>query len=268
MTQRIQPAAGDRRREIRRKRPRDCDGQGGVEQQDRGVTANRRKPRAFARVKTYLCPIGAATCPAYKRSSKAEGKRQEANTFDRTRPASALCLLPLGLPRNEGFIVWTARSVSSSPRSMIANASRNSASVIAQRRIREERVPANERVQALVAEMLAERLHLRRAAVERRHRLHRRAIPDELDDAEEADRANGADRWMTRARDPSSSSAMSSPSAPRALDQAVLFVHRDASRARRARRADGCCRSGHRRRRCRGSDRRSVWRMPTAPSCT
>ena len=61
-----------------------------------------------------------------------------------------------------------------------------------------KRVPAHERVEPFLAEELAERLHLRRRAVERRQRLHRLAILDELDDAEEADRADVADARMLR----------------------------------------------------------------------
>ena len=54
---------------------------------------------------------------------------------------------------------------------MIAKPSRSSASVIGKRRVREEVVPAHERVEPFLAEELAKRRHLRRRAVERRHRL-------------------------------------------------------------------------------------------------
>src|SRR5439155_8638402 len=66
----------------------------------------------------------------------------------------------------------------------------------AQRRVREERVPPHERVQAFLPEKLAERCHLLRRAIEGRQGRPLCAITDELDEPEETDRPRGPDRWM------------------------------------------------------------------------
>src|ERR1700736_6956669 len=68
--------------------------------------------------------------------------------------------------------------------------------VDAQRGVRHDRVPANEGVEALVAQGLPHRLHRLRGSVEGRERLHRLTIFDQLQDAEETDRAREANRWM------------------------------------------------------------------------
>src|SRR5262245_59562867 len=63
----------------------------------------------------------------------------------------------------------------------------------AQRRVREERVPPDERVQSLLPEELRQRRHLLRRAVERRERRLLRPVAYQLDQAEEADRSRGTD---------------------------------------------------------------------------
>src|ERR1700737_3816735 len=68
--------------------------------------------------------------------------------------------------------------------------------VDAQRGVRHDRVPANEGVEALVAQGLRHRLHRLRGSVEGRERLHRLTIFDQLQNAEETDRAREANRWM------------------------------------------------------------------------
>ena len=63
----------------------------------------------------------------------------------------------------------------------------------AQRRVGEEVVPVHEGVHAVLAEERAELLHFGAGAVEGGHRFFRRAVADELEDAEQADRADVAD---------------------------------------------------------------------------
>ena len=79
--------------------------------------------------------------------------------------------------------------------------------MIAERRIREERVPSHERVQALLPEEPDQRPISGERAVERRHAAPASArFLIELDDAEETDRADRADRRMAAPRDPRAAS--------------------------------------------------------------
>src|SRR5437762_10564270 len=64
----------------------------------------------------------------------------------------------------------------------------------AQRWIGEEGVPTHKGVEPLLAKVSAERLHLWRSAVERRHRLERLSIADQLEDSEQANVARRAYR--------------------------------------------------------------------------
>src|SRR5688572_26339348 len=66
-----------------------------------------------------------------------------------------------------------------------------------ERRICKESIPAHERVEPCFTEILSERLHLGRRAVERRHWLERFLVPHQLNDAEETDAARRSYRWMT-----------------------------------------------------------------------
>src|SRR5207237_10580002 len=67
-----------------------------------------------------------------------------------------------------------------------------------QRRIGEERVPADKRVEPFLAEELSESLHWFRGTVEWRQRFHGRSILHQLHDPEESDRARGADDRVAR----------------------------------------------------------------------
>src|SRR5208283_5074358 len=68
--------------------------------------------------------------------------------------------------------------------------------VDAERRVGEEGVPADEGVEALLAEEAAEGGHLLRGAVEGSQGLAGLAIANQLDDAEQSDGAHRADGWM------------------------------------------------------------------------
>src|SRR5438132_6111655 len=68
--------------------------------------------------------------------------------------------------------------------------------VDAQRWVRHDRVPADEGVEALLAQRLRDRLHRLRGSVEGSERLHGFTVFHQLEDAEETDRPREADRWM------------------------------------------------------------------------
>src|SRR5205814_4057300 len=68
--------------------------------------------------------------------------------------------------------------------------------VDAERGVRHDRVPANEGVEALLAQGLRYRLHRLRGSVEGGQRLHRLTVFHQLQDAEETERARAANRWM------------------------------------------------------------------------
>src|SRR5208282_2490884 len=70
--------------------------------------------------------------------------------------------------------------------------------VDAQRRISEESIPANEGIEPVLSEELAERNHFIGRAIERRHGLPCLTIPDQLDDAEQPDRTYCAHRPVFR----------------------------------------------------------------------
>src|SRR4029453_8321995 len=64
----------------------------------------------------------------------------------------------------------------------------------AEGRVREERIPSYERIQALLPEVPTKRTHLRRAGVEGRHGFPRLPIAYQLHDAEQTNGADRADR--------------------------------------------------------------------------
>src|SRR4051812_7049724 len=102
----------------------------------------------------------------------------------------------------------------------------------AQRWIGKEGVPTHEGVEPLLAEVSAERLHLWRSAVERRHRLERLAIADQLEDAEQAKVARRAYRRVARFQILHQLAHQVAHLA-RALDQVVFLVDRDRRQRRR-----------------------------------
>ena len=106
----------------------------------------------------------------------------------------------------------TAWSAISRARSMIAKPSAELLLGDAQRRVRVDRVVGDHRVQAVLAEELADRLHLVARPVERGQRRPRVAAPDEVEDPEQAEvpvrpRPTGASRtrssWWRRMTSPS-----------------------------------------------------------------
>src|SRR5271157_5736935 len=70
--------------------------------------------------------------------------------------------------------------------------------VDAQRRIGVEGIPANQCIEPVLSEELAERYHFIRSAVERRHWLPRLAVADQLEDAEQPNRPHRAHRPVLR----------------------------------------------------------------------
>src|ERR1051325_176859 len=91
-----------------------------------------------------------------------------------------------------------------------------------ERRIGEEIVPADDREEPVLPEELAERAHFRRRTVERGHRLPGLPIANQLDDAEQAEIAHGADRRMALA-EIGHQLAHHLSHAPGPLDEAVFF---------------------------------------------
>src|SRR5437762_9313439 len=63
----------------------------------------------------------------------------------------------------------------------------------AQRRVREEIIPTNDGRKALLPEEGGQCRHLRRRAIERRHRFECVTVANELDDAKQPNRSDGAD---------------------------------------------------------------------------
>src|SRR6202171_1842763 len=105
--------------------------------------------------------------------------------------------------------------------------------VDAQRGDRHDRVPANKGVEALLAQGLPPRLHGLGRSVEGRERLHRLTIFDQLQDAEETDRAREANRWMLSLELPVVTFHHLTHAAGVA-GHLVLFVRLDRSQRRRA----------------------------------
>src|SRR5215208_1735569 len=70
----------------------------------------------------------------------------------------------------------------------------------AQWRIREEIIPPDKRKETVLPEEISERGHLRRRAVEWRHRFQCLPAAHELDDPEQSDRSHSTDRWMPRGK--------------------------------------------------------------------
>src|SRR5688572_13299431 len=70
----------------------------------------------------------------------------------------------------------------------------------AQRRIREEIIPPDKRKETVLPEEISECGHLRRCAVEWRHRFPCLLAAHELDDPEQSDRSDSTHRWMPRGK--------------------------------------------------------------------
>ena len=139
--------------------------------------------------------------------------------------------------RSSARTPWSA--CSSAP-SMMSKPSASSSSRDRERRVVVDRVEAHERVEPVVAQVLADRLHLVARAVVGRHRLVGRAVADELEDAEEADVAMRAHARVL-VLESRVVAAHDLAHAGGALDEAVLLRRPRSSRAPPRSPSGGCC---------------------------